>query len=86
MKKIINKQIRNQIKNGFSLDNYLWARYAMDTASNLNMEMRDIAFKFNSVMSGVTTQPERWQTCTAKSSGTADIVYNIIHNMYSVAC
>jgi len=49
--------------------NYLWARYAMDSASNLNMEMRDIAFKFNSVMNGVTTQPERWQTCTAKSSG-----------------
>ena len=41
----------------------------MSIASNLNAEMRDIAFKFESVMTGASSPAERWQTCTAKSSG-----------------
>ena len=31
--------------------------------------MRDAAFRYSSVMTGVTTAPERWQTCTAKATG-----------------
>ena len=42
----------------------------MQFAGELTAEMRDVAFKFNSVMTGVSEAPERWQTCTAKATGT----------------
>ena len=31
--------------------------------------MRDVAFKYSSVMTGITTQQERKVTCTAKTTG-----------------
>jgi hypothetical protein len=42
------------------------AQTIMKFAKELNQEMRDIYF---SVMNGVTSAPERWQTCTAAASG-----------------
>ena len=36
-------------------------------AGDLNQEMRDIAFEYNSVLTGVDTAPPRWQTCLAKA-------------------
>jgi len=51
------------------VSNYLWARAMMKIASETNQAMRDAAFKYNSVMTGVTSAPERWQTCTAKATG-----------------
>jgi len=49
--------------------NYLWSRATTKVASELNQAMRDAAFRYSSVMTGVTTAPERWQTCTAKATG-----------------
>ena len=40
--------------------------------------MRDAAFKYNSVMTGATSAPERWQTCTAKATGIITLIFQ--HN------
>jgi hypothetical protein len=45
------------------------ARTIMKLAKELNQEMRDIYFSYYSVMNGVTSAPERWQTCIAAASG-----------------
>jgi hypothetical protein len=45
------------------------AQTIMKFAKELNQEMRDIYFSYYSVMNGVTSAPERWQTCTAAASG-----------------
>merc|ERR1711887_463641 len=49
--------------------NYLWARIMMTVAPEFDQAMRDVAFKYSSVMTGITTQPERKVTCTAKATG-----------------
>jgi hypothetical protein len=41
----------------------------MKFAKELNQEMRDIYFSYYSVMNGITSAPEMWQTCTAAASG-----------------
>jgi len=51
------------------LANYIFSMAAMRWAKEQTQEMRDIAFRFTSVMNGVTSAPERWQTCTAAASG-----------------
>ncbi len=52
---------------------------AMRWAKEQTQEMRDIAFRFTSVMNGVTSAPERWQTCTAAASGAAQIIKFVNH-------
>merc|ERR1712168_1396470 len=49
--------------------NYLWARIMMTVAPEFDQAMRDAAFKYSSVMTGITTQQERKVTCTAKATG-----------------
>ena len=49
--------------------NYLMAQMMMKVAKELNQEMRDIYFSYYSIMNGIVTPPERWQTCTAAASG-----------------
>ena len=39
----------------------------MNYASNLNQEMRDIAWRYQSAVSGVDTPAPRWETCLTKS-------------------
>ena len=42
--------------------------------------MRDAAFRYSSVMTGVTTAPERWQTCTAKATGIIEFISNMYYS------
>jgi len=52
-----------------TIANYLHWRTYMDIAGELTQELRDIAFSFKSVMSGVSQEPPRWQTCTSEAVG-----------------
>merc|ERR1719384_715789 len=47
--------------------NYFNFRAWMSYASNLNQEMRDIAWRYQSAVSGVDTPAPRWETCLTKS-------------------
>merc|ERR1719464_237421 len=47
--------------------NYMYWRSIMQVNGELTQELRDIAFKFSSAMTGVTESPARWMTCTAKA-------------------
>ena len=47
--------------------NYFNFRAWMNYASNLNQEMRDIAWRYQSAVSGVDTPAPRWETCLTKS-------------------
>jgi len=49
--------------------NYMFWRGVMTLSADLTQEMRDIAFAYTSVLSGVTSPPPRWQTCVSKSVG-----------------
>jgi len=49
--------------------NYIYWRSVMRLDDDLTKEMRDIAFKFKSVMTGVAEKPARWMTCTSKAVG-----------------
>ena len=55
------------------LANYLMAQTVMKVAKELNQEMRDIYFSYYSIMNGIVTPPERWQTCTAAASGEREL-------------
>jgi len=52
-----------------ALANYLYWRGMKSLAPLLTAEMRDIAFQFSSVMTGVETAPPRWSTCVSASVG-----------------
>ena len=41
----------------------------MSLDGDLTQELRDIAFNFKSVMTGVATAPPRWNTCLSKAVG-----------------
>jgi len=47
--------------------NYIYWRSIMSVVGDLTQELRDISFKFKSVMTGVSEAAPRWQTCTAKA-------------------
>jgi len=50
-----------------TIANYMYWRSIMQVNGELTQELRDIAFKFSSAMTGVTESPARWMTCTAKA-------------------
>jgi len=50
-----------------TIANYMYWRSIMQVNGELTKELRDIAFKFSSAMTGVTESPARWMTCTAKA-------------------
>lgn len=50
-----------------TIANYLYWIALKGLAGDLNQEMRDIAFEYNSVLTGVDTASPRWQTCLAKA-------------------
>jgi len=50
-----------------TIANYMYWRSIMQVNGELTKELRDIAFKFSSAMTGVTEAPARWMTCTAKA-------------------
>merc|ERR1719187_1423698 len=47
--------------------NYMYWMSIMQVNGELTQELRDIAFKFSSAMTGVTETPARWMTCPAKA-------------------
>jgi len=47
--------------------NYMYWRSIMPLNGEMTEELRDIAFKFSSAMTGVTEKAARWMTCTAKA-------------------
>merc|ERR1711892_8313 len=51
------------------LANYLYWRSMMSLAGDLTQEMRDIAFNYRAVMTGVDTASPRWSTCLSKAVG-----------------
>jgi len=51
------------------LSNYLYWRSMMSLAGDLTQEMRDIAFNYRAVMTGVDTASPRWSTCLSKAVG-----------------
>ena len=40
----------------------------MEVVGLTNQEMRDIAFRFSSSLSGAATPPPRWQTCVSTAT------------------
>lgn len=51
------------------LANYVYWRSIMVLDGDLTEELRDIAFNFRAVMTGVNTASPRWQTCLSKAVG-----------------
>lgn len=49
--------------------NYLFWRNMMSLAGDLTQEIRDIAFNYRAVLTGVDTAPPRWSTCLSKAVG-----------------
>merc|ERR1712013_477893 len=51
------------------LANYLYWRSMMGLAGDLTQELRDIAFNYRAVLTGVSTPSPRWSTCLSKAVG-----------------
>jgi len=51
------------------LANYIYWRNIMGLAGDLTQEMRDIAFNYRAVLTGVNTPSPRWSTCLSKAVG-----------------